>query len=197
MNRAAIKPTHFSCGDVSWKLLDWTRYDLKVHAATLSQVKSFTIVISTGAKRTTNPETDNVERGSKLLECSQLLGSGRLHGLIAAAESLNTFILNSITAIQSSLLTYIRVALLFSGVAKAIHNSTDLHRDDGGRSRVLFAQTQSTLRVLRLGWIRLTHGHWTTLVPRIHSSLQLDDLFWDGGLMERDFWPRFHLVRIP
>jgi len=31
----------------------------------------------------------------------------------------------------------------------------------------------------------------------MRSSLQLDDLFLDGELMERDFWPRFHLVRIP
>lgn len=174
----------FECGNVSWKLFRCSKSDLKAFAALLSQVRNFTLQISTGM----DASGDRI--GVELPECRRFLRNGRVRDLTFGADELerlnvkldwweSTFGLELVNVVGDRIWPRLREVTL------ATIETTEEHL------MYFLERHRATLRSVHLDTILLTWGEWPSLVSRMRSSLHLASLLLEGRLFSdvprRDF----------
>ena len=179
MHEARIKLQSFECGDVSWKLFRCSKTDLKAFATTLSHVRRMYLQISTGM------DASGDEIGVDLPECRRFLRNGRMRDLITQARYVEYLEIKFdwSTPVFGIELGNIVGTQTFPKLASVKFANVETNEEE----LMIFLQRHKlTLRSLHLDTICLASGAWTTVVPRIRSSLQLDDFNVEGHLFSDD-----------
>ena len=179
MHEAGIKLQTFECGDVSWKLFRCSKKDLRAFATTLSQVRRLKLHLSTGMAASGN------EIGVDLPECRRFLKNGRIRDMITHAKDLEYLEIkfdwwSPVFGIE---LGNIVGDQIFPRLASVTFSHVETNEEELIR---FLERHKATLRSLHLDSMCLASGEWTSTVPRIRSSLELDECEIEGRLFSDD-----------
>ncbi|KAL2049264.1 hypothetical protein ABVK25_010441 [Lepraria finkii] len=164
MHEAGIKLQTFECSDVSWKLFRCSKKDLKAFATTLSQVRRLKLQLSTGMAAS----------GVDLPECRRFLKNERIRDIIIHAKDLEYL---DIRFDGWSPVFGIELGnLVGDQIFPRLASMTFPHVETNDEELIRFLERhKAMLRSLHLDSMCLASGEWTSTVPRIRSSLELDD----------------------
>ena len=177
---AGIKLQVLEC-NVSWRILQSLKPNLRVFADVLAPVRKLKIILTAFSNARTQPE-------SEMPEYLSFLKRAHVRDLITQANAIQDL------EIGFRPVFAINLANLIGRHHWPKLTSITLSKTETTEEEMLsfFIRHRSTLRKICLTTVSLSQGNWPSLVPRMRSSLDLEDCLLKGWL--HSDYPRRHFL---